>query len=322
MLNILHYYRVKNEDVLVPLGEELASRISSMPVRVQHKAFHTLLKLNLDHLIHACHSLDTSSLVDDLNLKSESTKCVARVMQFFQNKSLSTELEESLQHYVISNSFKLSLRDLCQVLSIMIEKKVATDDVLTALAKAVSSILMQDISIEDRWLVWGGDYRVTLVNLFWGFGKACFYDEELFAAFATLLLGKRDLLLERPLFFIALSWCCAKARFYSEPLMQSIAEYSLRNLMKFKHRDLALLVYSFATLNCRHKDLLKSAIDRIVSDPNHDTDIQTCWMTAWAAMVMEQYPVDLLSQMLTDDYMKSKLLTVWGSEYLIAGNVG
>lgn len=319
MLKVLHYYGARNEDILVLLGEELASRISSMPIRVQYKAFNVLLKLNLDHLMHA--SPDTHSLVDDFKLKSESTKCVAHVMQFFKQKSCSLELEESLQHYVIANSSKLSLRDVCQVLSVMVEKDVATPDVLRALAKAVSSILMQDISLEDRSLVWGGDYRISLINLFWGFGKVCFYDEELFASFASLLLGKPDFLLQRPLFFVALSWCCAKARFYSEPVMQSIAEYSLRNLTKFKYRDLALLAYSFASLNYRHHDLLKSAMDRILGDPNHSADIQTCWMTAWAAMVMEQYPVELLSHMLTDNYMKSKLFYYMGTSRGLSWNL-
>jgi hypothetical protein len=309
MLTVLHCYGVRNKDILVLLGEELASRTSSMPIRIQYKAFNVLMKLNLDHLMHACP--DTNSLVDDLRLRSESSECVAHIMQFFKHMSWSIEVEESLQHYVIANSLKLNLRDICQVLSVMVEKEVATHDVQRALAKAVSSILTQDISIEDRSLVWGGDYRASLISLFWVFGKVCFYDEELFASFASLVLGRPDFLLQRPLFFVALSWCCAKARFYSEPVMQSIAEYSLRNLTKFKYRDLALLVYSFASLNCPHHDLLKSTMYRILRDPNHIADIQTCWMTAWAAMVMEQYPVKLLSHMLTDEYLKSKLHCIY-----------
>ena len=307
MLEVLRYYRVKNKDILIPLGEELVSRISSMPIRVQYKAYDVLLKLDLDHLMHSCPSLDTDSLFDDLKLKSESAKSVAHIMQFFKHKS---EVKESLQHYVITNSFKLSLRDISQVLNVIIEKKVATPDILRALAKAVSSILMQDISVKDRWLVWGGDYDSSLNSLLWGFGKVCFYDEELFAAFTNLMLGKLDLLLQKPNFFTALSWCCAKGRFYSEPVMQSIAEYSLRNLTEFNHRDISLLVYSFAVLNCRHYDLLKSAIDKVLNHPSHITDIQASWVTAWAAIVLEQYPVELLSQILTDNFMKSKLFIV------------
>ena len=311
MLEVLCYYGAKNEDILVPLGEELASRISSMPIHVQNKACHILQKLNLDHLMHTCCSLGTDSLVDDLKLKSESAKSVAHMMQFFKHKSWSTELEESLRHYVITNSFKLSLRDIVQMLNVIVEKEVATPDVLTALAKAVSNILMQDISMKERRLVWGRDYDLSLISLFWAFGKLRFYNEELFAAFATLVLGKPDLLLQSPHFFTALSWCCAKARFYSEPVMQSIAEYSLRNLTKFNHRDIGLLVYSFAALNCKHHDLLEAAIDKVLSGPSPIANAQVYWTIAWAAMVLEQYPVELLSQMLTDDYMKGTLFLVW-----------
>ena len=310
LLRLLHDYEVKDEDILVPLGKELTSRIPSLPLRFQYTALQILLKLNLDHLVESCGSLDTNSLVNALNLESESTKKIANVMQLSKSNSWSTKLGESLQQYVLTDSFKLNLQDIRQILSVMIEKKIASSDVLRAFAKAVSSILMLDIAVEDRWTVWGSYYPLTINYLLWAFGKMEFYDEELFAAFATLVLGKRDTLFQTPKFYASLSWCCAKARFYSEPLMHSIAEYSLKHLTKFTNQEIAMLVYSFAFLNYRHHDLVNSAIDEVLNRPCHIADYRTCWMMAWGAMVLEQYPVKLLSQMLSDDYMKGKLFTV------------
>ena len=184
LLRLLYDYEVKDKDILVPLGEELASRISNMPLRFQYTALYTLLKLNLDHLVEACGSLDSNSLVNALKLESKSATKITK--QSFKGTSWSTELAESLQHYVVTNSLKFNLEDIRQILSVLIEKKIATSEVLRALAKAVSSILMLDIPVEDRWFVWGPYYPLKLNYLVWAFGKMKFYNEELFAAFASL----------------------------------------------------------------------------------------------------------------------------------------
>lgn len=287
------------------LGEELASRMSTMSHHFQSKTLHILQKLNFDKGGNG--HLDTSSLISTLDLNSDDAKGIVLRMQTIKGKPWSTKLTELVQDYVVTSSLKFSLQDTSRVLTVMIEKDIATLDVLTALAKTVSSILTLDISVVDRWVVWGPQYVNSIVHLLWGFGKVGFYDEELFSAFATLVLGRPDSHLQTPRFFANLSWSCAKVRYYSEPLMQSIAKHSLPKLAEFTGHDAALLVYSFAMLNYKHYQLLNSALDKILSDPNHLENPKLCWMIAWGAMVLEIYPAKLLSQILTDDYLKSKL---------------
>ena len=308
LLELLHDHEIKHEDMLVSLGEELSSRISSMSLHFQQKILHILQKLNLDQLKEAYGSLDTTSFASALKQNSESANNMAYLVQTFKGESWSTELSESLQDYVIASSSKLSLRGIYQILSVMIEKEIATPNVLRTFAKAVSCILTLDIPTEERWQVWGAYYPLSVYNLLWAFGKMNYYDEELYAAFASLIEGPPDSQLHTPRFLANLSWSCAKVRFYSESLMQSIAEHSLRELVDFTNQDIALLVYSFGILNCRHHELFNAAVDKILRDPNHLENSKLCWIIAWVAMVLEQYPERLLSQMLTDDYLKCKLI--------------
>ena len=314
LLEVLHKYGV-NQDVLVPLAEELASRIQDMSFHHQQQVLHTLWKLNLSHL-HLLHeSLDTVSFAKALRQNGVNENTVGNTVYSLRSRTWSDELSKSLQDYISENASKLNLRSIYLILSVMIEKGIATKDVLRTFAKSLASILTQDIPVEDRWEEWGSHYPRSLCNLLWAFGKVHFYDEELFLAFASLTQGSPDSLLMTPRFLSNLAWSCAKVRFYSDSLMANIADMSVKSLSEFTNQDIALLLYSFGVLNCRHLELFDLAVEKVVGDPNHLEYIKLCWLIAWVGMVFNRYPQQLLSEMLTDDFLKCKstFLSSWMS---------
>lgn len=308
MLELLHKFSVNKQDILVPLAEELVSRFHDMSFHLRQQAVHMLVKLNLNHL-HVLHeSLDTGSFANALSQNAVNESTVGYTVYSLKSQTWSTELNESLQDYVLENSSKLNLRSIYQILLVMIEKKIATKDILKTFSKAVANILAQDIPVVERWEVWGSHYPQSLCNLLWAFGKVNFYDEELFLAFASLVEGEPDSVLLTPRFLSNLSWSLAKVRFYSESLMGLIADLSMRDLTKFTNQDLALLLYSFGVLNCMHLQLFNGVVEKVVDDPNHLENAKLCWIVAWVAMVLNQYPEQLLSEILTDDYLMCKSL--------------
>ena len=308
LLEHSHRSGVTNEHRLMPLAEELASRIEYMSFQHQQRALHVLWKLNLDSLRMRHDGLDMVAFASALRQNTVNNNAVSYTVYSLRNKSWSSELTESLQEYVVANAAKLNLRSVYQILSVMIEKRIATKEVVGSCAKSVAHTLSLDVpNVTDRLDVWGANYPSSLANLLWAFGRVLFYDEELYATFASLIQGEADPLLHTPRFISNLAWSCAKVRFYSESLMDSIADLSLRTLAKFKNQDLALLLYSFAFFNCMHLDLFNAAVDKVVGDPDHLDNTKLCWTVAWASMVLEQYPEKLLSEILTDDYLKCKL---------------
>ena len=307
LLELFHSYGIKNEDVLVLLGKELRSRIDGMSFHSQQRALQVLWKLNLNRLCPHYRHLDMTSFINALKHDVANSSTVGYTVYLLKDQIWSDEFKWLLQDYVTANASNLDLRAIYQVLSVMTEKDCVTKSVLKAFAKAVANILTQDLPERDRWEVWGSHYPHSLCNLLSVFAKLRFYDEELYVAFASLVEGTPDLLLLSPRFLSSLSRCCAKARFYSESLMCTIADHSMREMTKFPLQDLGLLIYGFGALNCAHHELFNAAVDKIIDDPCYLHNAILCWITAWVAMVFEQYPEKLLSGMLTDDYLKCKL---------------
>ena len=297
-----------NHDNLLPLAEELATRVEDMPYHLQQKALHVLSRLKLTHVDILHESVDVVSFTKSLRQDAVNKDTVGDTVCMLKGHYWSKELCQSLRDYVLMNVSKLSLRSMYQILSIMVDKHIATPDILRACAKAVTAILSRDVPVMDRCEVWGENYSFSLHNLAWIFGKVKFHSEELYHAFASLVEGPNDPWILTPRFISSFAWSCAKARFYSESLMDSIASYALRHLNWYKLADINLLLYGFGALNCHHLDLFNSCVDRIVRHPDHLKNHKICWVIAWVGLVMDQYPERLLSGMLTDDYLKCKLL--------------
>ena len=308
LLEQSHRCGVNVGDRLMPVAEELASRIDGMSFQGQQRALHTLWKLNLNHLHVAHETLDKVAFAQALRQNTVNEKTVSYTVFSLKDQSWSSELTEALQEYVAANAMGLNLRSVYQILSVMIEKRIATEEVVAGCAQSVAHTLTLDIPVSDRVEVWGSYYPNSLHNLLWAFGRLSFYSEELYSAFSSLVEGDHDPLLQTPRFISNLAWSCAKVRYYSESLMESIADISLKNLTEFKNQDLALLLYSYGFLNCLHLDLLNDSVTKIMRDPDHLDNTKLCWIVAWVSMVLEHYPEKLLSEMLTDDYLKCKLL--------------
>lgn len=308
LLALSHKHGANHDNFLLPLAEKLATRVEDMPYHLQQKALHVLSRLELRDVDVLHESVDIVSFTKSLCQNAVNKDTVGDTVFLLKGHYWSKELCRSLHDYVLMNVSKLSLRSVYQILSVMVDKHIATRDIVTACAKAVAAIISQDVSVIDRYEVWGKNYSFSLNNLAWIFGKVKFYNEELYHAFASLVEGPNDPWILTPKFISSFAWSCAKVRFYSESLMDSIANYSVRRLSWYKLADISLLLYSFGALNCRHLDLFNSCVEKIVCHPDHLKNHKVCWVTAWVGLVMDQYPERLLSGMLTDDYLKCKLL--------------
>lgn len=307
LIELLHEYGVTSNDVLLQLVEELGSRMSGMSYHCQQQVLHLLTKLKVNHvsLLHGYR--DTVSFTRSLNQNAMNKDTVGRAVVFLRNQYWSNELGKSLQDYVLANASELDLWSVSQILSVMIGKQLATRDIFMVCARTVTNILTRDIPVSDRCEVWGNFYPGVLNGLLRAFGKCKFCDEDLYHAFASLVEGAPDPYLQTSKFISNMSWSCGKVRFYSESLMDSIADHSLRGFPTFSNQDIAVLLYGFGALNCSHLDLFHTMVERVVGDEDHLTNHILCWTIVWVGMVLEQYPGNLLSRMLTDDFLTCKL---------------
>ncbi len=147
-------------------------------------------------------------------------------------------------------------------------------------------------------------HPLDLNMLSWSFAAKGAYQEDYFLALAQKFTTTDDPGFFEPRMLSSVAWASSRVRFYSPDLLDCISKHSLEKLDRYNSHDLGNLAYAFARLNHPDRQLLEAIVDRFVSNPRLLENRQSCYNIAWACMVMDFYPVELLQHVLSPDQVE------------------
>lgn len=216
------------------------------------------------------------------------------IMSLVTAGNLDLETKQLLGEYVVAKVPVLNVKFLIQLLASMLQHRCLPHPLLSATAGVVSNIL--DSNTERK-------VGINLGKLFWVFGKVRHHDEQLCASISNYIVnGNKDLF--APWMTTAIIWYFARVRYYDPEVMEVVAKYALAHVDKYAYRELSSLVYSFGYLNHHHSDLMSAVARRLAGESSVEGNEQTYWMFVWSSMVMDLPFPDVLSLVLTEDFIK------------------
>lgn len=144
-------------------------------------------------------------------------------------------------------------------------------------------------------------------------GKSLSYSQSFFDFISKHLLMTRS---EEVLLGVIPSfiWACARVRYYSPTLLSSVGESLFDNLEKLSPLDVDMLMFSYAKLNHPLPGLVEKVEKWLLGRDEVLSQYRLPWTLAWAGMVLMQYPKQLLSLILTDEYIEGTYnVRTWGN---------
>lgn len=127
--------------------------------------------------------------------------------------------------------------------------------------------------------------------------------QEMFDQIAEMLLRTHDesiLQVLLPSFLMA----CKSLRYYNPSLMSHAGKFVIDNLKNFDQNEVDTIVHAYAKLN-HHVPNFIPEIERwiLMKHPNNVSS-HLLWSLVWCGMVFSEYPKEVLSRILTDDYIE------------------
>ena len=134
-----------------------------------------------------------------------------------------------------------------------------------------------------------------------------FYRDSLYQSLSEIFLEVKD---EDVLINVVPSflWGCSKARYYPSSLMDYYGKFVMDNLQRFKIPDLDKIMYAYTKLYHPLPGLIPSLEKLCLSNTTLlSSQHRLAWTIAWAAMVFQDYPRDLLSLILNKEFIEGQL---------------
>lgn len=102
-------------------------------------------------------------------------------------------------------------------------------------------------------------------------------------------------------------WVCNRCQHYPKDLLTHTGNHLLDNMCQFNSADINMMVHAFAKFN-HHVPGLIDRIERWFFENETLTfENHLPWTLAWAGMVFAEYPRDMLSAILNDEYIEGKI---------------
>lgn len=135
----------------------------------------------------------------------------------------------------------------------------------------------------------------------------CFSHQEMFDQIAEGLLRTLDESTFRvllPSFLMA----CKSQRYYNPLLMSHAGKYVIANLKHFDQNEVGTIVHAYARLNHPLPHLIPEVERLILTKHPSNVSSHLLWNLAWSGMVFSEYPKEILTRILTDDYIEGIVL--------------
>ncbi len=242
----------------------------------------------------------------EAGLVTEAIKTLRRSTGHCQHKDIRqivAYLTQRLSSFDLDN---LSLA-IVEVAKFRSQHKVCNASFLNAVSTYFINRLDKSSGIEERELAWGKGYGYYFSRFFQFYGITNFYHKRVCEKLVELYLGPFDREIHNPRFTEQLLIMCRKVQFYDKALFDRVMQEVLDNLDAFHFNELSGVLWSFASLNHDHTQLLSRVAELVLES----REIRhTCWLY-WSiinsCVTMNYYPPELLNRFLTDSVMEGML---------------
>lgn len=143
-----------------------------------------------------------------------------------------------------------------------------------------------------------------VIRLF-GFNQP--YNQDFFDSISHALLKTTDETLFNAL-LPSFLWVCSRCQHYPRSLLSHAGQYLLQNTEQFNSPDLNMMVHAFAYFDHRVPGLIERVERWLLANGALTVENHLPWTLAWAGMVLQEYPAEMLTSMLSDDYIERKQL--------------
>lgn len=131
--------------------------------------------------------------------------------------------------------------------------------------------------------------------------------QELFDSVSEMLLRTQDEIVLR-VFLPSFLMACKSLRYYNSPLMTHTSKYVIDNLSNFTQSELSVIVHAYAKLNHHLPHLISEVEGLVVAKNLRTANSHLLWNLAWCGMVFSEYPKEVLTHILTEDYIEGNTI--------------
>ena len=149
----------------------------------------------------------------------------------------------------------------------------------------------------------------SLILILWSIGNQKAYDKGLFERLEREVLSGELVQQYTPRVLATLIWCCARAQYYSEGLLEHLAEQVPHFVDKMTLQDMGMVAYSFAYLNYSCPDLLRTIASRVLLlNESRPVCFQVLLNLSWACLINEVYPRALFDLCMSRKIIERKFI--------------
>lgn len=99
---------------------------------------------------------------------------------------------------------------------------------------------------------------------------------------------------------------CKSQRYYNPLLMSHAGKFVMDNLKHFNQNELGAIVHAYAKLNHPLPRLIPEVESLVLAKHPSNVSSHLLWNLAWSGMVFSDYPKDVLTRILTDEYIEGR----------------
>lgn len=131
------------------------------------------------------------------------------------------------------------------------------------------------------------------------------YHQDFFDAVSDALLQTQNETIFSAL-IPSFMWVCSRRQHYPAALFSRAGGHVLSNMRRFSSPDMNMIVHAFAKFNHHVAGLIHQIEEWFFANETLDPRNHLPWTLAWAGMVFAEYPKQMLTAVLTDDYIEGE----------------
>lgn len=137
------------------------------------------------------------------------------------------------------------------------------------------------------------------------FGFHQLYDQNFFDAVSNALLKTQSETVFNAL-LPSFMWVCSRRQHYPMELFSRAGDHILSNFNRFTSPDMNMMVHAFAKFNHHVPGLIHGIEQWFFANERLDYRNHLPWTLAWAGMVFSEFPKEILTAILSDDYIEGE----------------
>ena len=153
------------------------------------------------------------------------------------------------------------------------------------------------------------------IRLF-GHFRMCPYNETFFNSISDILTETKDETLLK-IILPSFIWVCGRRHHYPPTLMTHASQFLLDSLNELTTTDVSMIVHACGKLNHHIPGLVQRVETWFLKEHDMAFENHLPWTLTWAGMVFGDYPKEMLVQLLDDEYIEGKSLSIANKKKLL-----